>query len=132
MPAFTSFSVNDREATPVAHTFTPHSKPNGVSRFVESDGVPIGDKIITVSSRQVGSKYKIRLVLTDPVVVTETINGVNVPKVDRTAYAAVDFTFDQRSTLQERKNTVGMFANALAATVTPIDGVVTGLEGHYT
>jgi hypothetical protein len=131
MPSFASFDLLDREDTPVSHTFTPNSLEAGLGTFVESDGVPVGDNKITVSVRRSGAKYKARLVMSAPTIVTETINGVDSSKVSRTAYADLTLTFDATSTRQERENLVGMFANALSADNTPIDGVITGLEGLY-
>lgn len=132
MPQLTSLAIDDRETTPVTHTFVPRSLENGVALFVETDGTPIGDSSVTVSMRKSGlDKFKARIVLAVPVVVDETINGVVDPKVARVGYADVTFTFASKSSLQERKNVVGMLADALAADQTFIDSVCTGLEGIY-
>jgi hypothetical protein len=87
--------------------------------------------VFTVSLRKVGSRFKGRLVLKNPTIVSETINGVVVPTVSRTSYASLDLTFDETSTEQERKNTIGMFANALAASVVPINDTFVKLEQLY-
>jgi len=132
MPAFATITVNDREATPVAHSFTPRMENAGTFEWRESNGVPIGDGKFTLSLRQnENGNYKARIRLEMPVVVNETINGVTVPKVERMSMADVMFTFSERSTTQERKNTVGLLANALAASQAQINSVLTDLENIY-
>lgn len=131
MPAFATITVDDRESTPVAHAFTPRSDSNGVAEFRESTGVPIGDSVLTISLRETSGKYRARIKMAMPTVVTETINGVDYPKVARTAYADLTVTFADSSTLQERKNLIGMFANTLAASQTVPNGVLTSLEEVY-
>ncbi len=130
MPAFASFSVNDRAATPVAHTFAPRSK-DPLPTWCEAGAMPAGERKFTLFSRKSGEKYRITLRLSNPTVVTETINGVSVPKVARTQYGEVNFTFTSDSTLQERKDTVGMLMNALGASVTQIDAALTALESIW-
>lgn len=126
-----TITINDRETTPIAHAFTPRTVSTDLAQFVESASVPIGERKLSISSRKSGGKYRIRLKLENPTLVTEVVNSVNVPKVPRIAYADVTFTFDETHSLQERKNTVGMFANALAASQTLVDASVTGLEGIW-
>lgn len=126
-----SVTINDRAATPVAHTFAPRSVTTDQALFVESGSVPIGEKALTISQRKSGTKFKVRVLLKAPVLVTETINGVSVPKVPRTSYADLQLTFDETSTLQERKDTVGLLANALATSQTMVDATLTGLEGIW-
>lgn len=132
MPALTSLAVNDGEATPVAHTFVPQGLQGNVARLKESDGTPIGDNILTISLRNTDTKYKGRAVLAMPVVVDETINGVVVPKVVRTAYAEVNFTFDQTSTEQERTNILVMLGNMISLPgVNLFPGTFRKLENIY-
>jgi hypothetical protein len=132
MPALTSITINDGESTPVAHTFVPQSKTDtGLARLVESDGTPIGDNVVTVSLKRTPTKVKARLSLAMPVTVDETVNGVVSPKVVRTAYANIDFSFDPTSSLQERKNLAVLAGNALASGDVFIDAVFHDLEGIY-
>lgn len=126
-----SIVVNDRETTPVAHTFAPRRIETGLASFVESGSVPIGEKVLTIRWRKSGTRYYMRVTLTAPALVVETINGVSVPSVPRVALVDATFRFDDTSTLQERKNAVGMFANALAATQVTVDGTLTNLEGIW-
>jgi hypothetical protein len=132
MPAFQNITANDREDTPVAHTFTPRGKENGVAVFKESDGTPIGDNIVTVSTRKAGEKYKSRLRLTMPITADEVVNGITSPKVIRTAYFDGTFTFDGKSTSQERENMLGIISNLFSGVSQPvIDGMLVDLEDAY-
>lgn len=131
MPQLQAISLNDRETTPVAHAFVPRDISDGVGTVVRNTGIPVGEESLTVSSRKSGSKYRSRLVLKVPVVQTETINGVSTPRVVRTAFAAVDFTFEETSSEQERKNLVGMLQDALTASKTLVNDAVIKLEGVY-
>lgn len=126
-----SITVNDRESTPVAHIFAPRAIVPGAATFVESGTVPIGEKTLIVRHRKSGTRFHTRITLAVPTLVTETINGVSVPKVPRTAFLDLNIRFDDTSTLQERKNAVGMLANALAASQTVIDSTCCGLEGIW-
>lgn len=132
MPELTTITVNDRETTPVAHTFIPsRSLPEGVSVFLRSGDSPSGREKLTISLRSAEEKSKVRIVFAIPTVVDETINGIVRKSVLRTAYADLTLTYDNLSTLQERKNLVGMLANLLASSQTAVDGVVTQLDNFY-
>lgn len=132
MSQATTLTVNDRENTPVSHDFVPRGDDkNGVYSFVESTGVPIGDKVFTVSLRQIGDRIRARLILSDPVLVTETVNGVDKPVVPRTSYVDCTFTYSRFSSTQERKNLVGIFANLLDESVTTVDDTIVNLEGIF-
>lgn len=132
MGALASLVIDDHEDTPVTHTFVPQAiNSDGVVRWKESDGVPLGDNHITLSVRLVGTKYKVKANLVMPVVVDETINGVVVPKVARTAYSSVEFTFDIGSSQQERENIVELMSDFLACDNAIIASALYDLEGIY-
>lgn len=131
MPDLQSIAIDDRESTPVTHTFTPRSKDNGVGVCGESSGVPLGENTLSVSMRRAGTKYKGRLRIAMPVVVTQTIDSVDSPLVTRTAYADVQVSFDQSSSTQERDNLVGMLANALGSSKVLVNDCFVELEGIY-
>jgi len=131
MPDLQSIAVNDRETTPITHTFTPRSKENGVGITGESSGVPVGENTLSVSMRKVGSKYKGRLRIVMPVVVTQTIDSVDSPLVTRTAYADLQVTFDESSSTQERDNLIGMLADSLGTAKTLVNDSLVELEGVY-
>ncbi len=134
MPQLQSAVLTDRATpTPVDHTFTPRDIRDGVGTAIETSGVPIGNSRLSVSLRQTtpGGRYKAEVKLAVPVVVNETINGVTVPKVARTAFADVTFTFDPTSTSAERNNIVGMLADALGTGTALVNDTVVKLEGVY-
>ena len=133
MPSASTITINDRETTPVAHVFTYGGEDaNGVNVFVNNTSDLIaGRERLTVSTRQSAGKHRVKIVLTDPVTATETVNGVSVPRVTRTAYADLSLTFDELSTLQERKNVIGMLENMLKTTQTALDAVLTNAESFY-
>lgn len=132
MPALQSTVLKDRQSTPVDHTFTPATVTDGVGTVIETSGVPIGNSTLSVSSRKLPSgKYKAEVRLSRPVVATETINGISVPTVVRTAYCSATFTFDQTSSEAERNDAVGMFASAFEVSKTLINDTVVKLQGVY-
>lgn len=132
MSARSNLVLNDRAATPVAHTYSPDGDDtNGVHLFSEKTGVPAGNPRFTAGLRQSNGKYRPTLRLTLPVVQTQTINGVSAPVIVRTAYAEVNFTFDALSTDQERKDCVGLMASALATSQTQINDMIVNLSDIY-
>jgi hypothetical protein len=132
MPALQALSIVDRTpVTPVVHNFTPRDVTSGVGLVVANAGVPLNEERLTVSMRKSGSKFRGKISLAVPVVVTEIINGVSVPSVARTSYVNAEFTFDESSTLQERTNLVGMFADSLGIGKALIHGAIVNLEGVY-
>lgn len=132
MAARSNLVVNDRASTPVAHTFTPAGDDaNGVHIFLERNGVPAADGRFTASIRSSNGKWRPTLRMQIPVVQTQDVSGILTPVVVRTAFAELNLTFDATSSLQERKDLIGMFANALAASQTMIDDMITGLNDIY-
>ena len=132
MSARTNLVINDRAATPVAHTYTPDGDDtNGVHLFSEKTGVPAGNPRFTASIRNSNGKYRPTLKLTLPVVQTQTINGVSTPVVVRTSYVELNATFDSLSTDQERKDAIGLMVNAMAASQTQINDLLVNLSDIY-
>lgn len=131
MPQLQSIVLTDRESVPVNHTFVPRDIREGVGTVIESLGTPIGEPKLAISLRKLNGKYRGRLVLDVPVVVTETINGVNNPMIARRAVADLTIVFDEKSSLQERKNLVGMLASALDSSKVLVNDSFTKLEGVY-
>lgn len=129
MPQITSIVLADREATPVNHTFVLSTSANGVARLVNGvSGVPIGNEVVTISSRKSGSRYKSKAVIALPTVQTQTINGISVPVVVRQEFCEISFTVDETSTTQERKNLVGMAEALVKATQTALMDVFVNLN----
>lgn len=132
MSARTNLVINDRAATPVAHTFTPDGDDlQGVHVFSEKTTVPAGNPRFTASLRQSGGKYRSTLRFQIPVVQTQTINGVSSPVVVRTAFVELNATFDALSSEQERKDAIGFIQNTLAPAQTQINDLLVGLSDIY-
>lgn len=127
MPAIQSLVINDRAATPVAHTFAPAGfRDNGIVAVLAEavGGTPVAERTYSISHRRVNGRMKTRMVLTVPVIQTETINGISKPKVVRASVVDATFTFSLDSTEQERADTVGMFADSLATSKVVVNDVV--------
>lgn len=132
MSARTNLVINDRAATPVAHTYSPDGKNAvGVHLFSEKTSVPAANPRYTAQLVETKGKYKAILKLQVPVVQTQTINGVSSPVMLRTGYAEVKFTFDQYSSDQERKDLVGLMVNSMSASQTMINDLLVNLSDIY-
>ncbi|DAD51313.1 coat protein [ssRNA phage Gephyllon.4_22] len=132
MPQLQNLVLTDRAATPVAHTFVPRDVEANVGTVEESTGVKIGDKSFSISKRQTpNGKHRVQVKLVVPVVVNETINGVTVPSVAYTSYVDASFTFDPKSSTQDRKDVVGMFQSAFDSSKVLVNDTVVGLQGIY-
>lgn len=128
-----TITVNDRMSTPVAHAFVPRGTNGqpGFYQFVEAGTVPAGDRTLTFRWRKSNGKFYIRVVYTGPVMVTETINGVGVPSVQRVELIDTTFRFADTSTEQERNNAVGMYFNAFGPLQAVVMSAVVKLEGIW-
>lgn len=134
MPALVNTVLADRATpTPVNHTFVKRDVTrDGVGTVVETSGVPIGNNSLSVGLRRTPSgRYIATVHLACPVVQDVTIGGVTSPQVVRRAFAKCEFTFDEKSTEQERKNIVGMFASALDPSKVLVNDTVVLLQGVY-
>lgn len=131
MPALGSVVVNDRETSPVTHTFTAYSRksPNAVV-LREAGTVPVADSFIHLSLERIADgSIKGTYKLTVPIVQTETLNGLTSVKQIRQSMAAVELRFSGQSTVQERKNVLGMLAESFAASETVINDAFMNAEG---
>jgi len=133
MPQLQNLSVTDRTSpTPVEHIFVPRDIVNGVATLVESTGVPIGNKLYSISLRQTpDGRYKATLKLTVPILATQVVNGVSTPVVARTSRVTATFDFDPTSSTQERNDVVGMFRTSLDSADVLTQGVLVDLQGVY-
>ena len=131
MPQLAPLVLKDRQATPVSHTFVPEDISSGVGALVESTGVPIGDRRVTIAMKRTPDRRKPEFRLSVPVVQDQTINGITQPTVVRTAYVDIKFNFDATSSEQERKDVVGMAEEALKAATTLCNDVFVKLQGGY-
>lgn len=124
MTAFTNITINDGQATPVAHTFTARRIDNGVAKWQDiSGGIAVGFPTITSSLREPikGSStplYKDVMKITLPVlevVNSSTYSGITpAPTKAYDLQVNVEFLMPERSTNQDRKNIRAYVANALA------------------
>lgn len=131
MSQLTSITVNDGEDTPVSHTFAAdYVDKNNVGRLREAGTYGDGDNLLSISNRE-GDIWRGRLVLTMPVIVEETINGVTVPKVARTAVGDLQLRFHKNSTQQERENMLVLISNMLAGGVSMVDDTFISRTGIY-
>jgi len=115
MPSLQNLILTDRAATPVARTFAPldRNPQTGVITVGHSpDGSVVSRATLSVSHRKTNGKLKTRMVLSVPTVQTETINGISSPRVVRSAFADLTFTFAATSTEQERKDVIGMIQSS--------------------
>lgn len=132
MSARGNLVINDRAATPVAHTYTPDGDDkNGVHLYSEKGSVPAGNAKYSIGLRQTGGRYRGSIRLALPVVQTQTINGVSTPLVVRTSYIEVNTSFDPLSSAQERADTVGLLVNSLATAQAQINDLIVNLSDIY-
>lgn len=131
MPQLQAISLLDRETTPVAHNFVPRDIINGVGTCVRYTGLLMGEETFSISSRRSGGKLRVKQMIRVPVVQTETINGVSVPKVVDVNYVVTEWILSESSTEQARKNLIGMQRDSLdPAKLLVNDSLVKG-EGIY-
>jgi len=104
MAAFAPVVLKDHADADV--TFAPRDIVNGVATLVNSTGVPIGDKRLSLAIQNVGNngRRRVSFKLVLPVVQDVVVAGISKPTVVRTAYADVTLTFDATSSLNERKD----------------------------
>lgn len=126
-----SLSILDRAATPVAHIFVYDGQKNGVNHFVEVGPVPFGQRRLTISNFYSNGKFRIVKKLSTPILVTEVVNGVSVPRVIDTIYSESKFTFSDRTTEAQRNEHVGIHVNAELPGQTVIHAMIVKLEQTY-
>lgn len=116
-----------------SHSFKPRDITGNVSTFVESTGVPIGERRISVSiTRNNSNRVKVLVKGAFPVLGTSVVNGVARDAVVRTNYFEMSFNWDTSSTAEERDEIRTLAKNFLDGSVNPIaDGTVVNLEGIY-
>lgn len=132
MPAITSFSIYDREDTPVSHTFEPVSFDGVKATFAEFGDSAIADKVITLIGRTTtGSYRKVSAKVAVPTVSVDTSSGVSISTLLRKAHVTVECTFAEDATDQEMKNAVAYAAGLLSESNTLLDPVFTERENLY-
>lgn len=130
MPVMAPLTINDGQATPVAHTFDPSGKDgNGVALFHDrSLGIPLGFPKISLdlsSSNGGANVYRVKIRVDVPTLKAQT--GTTAagyspePKVDYTCRGHVEFIIPYQSTAATRADILAYVQNLLA------DGVVTSM-----
>lgn len=136
MPSFASITVNDGQATPVPHVFSPQKiDANSVATFKERVGSNlVGQPTLSVQVKEpakgTNGAFRVNIKLSLPKVVSVTdSNGNPVTKVAYTPMFDGSFVLPQDSVEAERVDLLALVANVLNnAAVKP---VVTKVESFY-
>lgn len=146
MAALANIIINDGQATPVAHTFSPSGPDkNGVSYLADrSGGIPLGYPTMSLDLReplvakpgQASSSnriYKVTLGIIVPTLETATGSTSGgyapVPQLAYETAVRIEFRLPERSALQSRKDILAYAKNLLGhATVV---SMVQDLEAVY-
>jgi hypothetical protein len=136
VPAIAQLLLTDSES--VQHTFDPKRIDGDTAYWVERTltDVPVGFETLSMKLRQPPTDtgggpayYKFVLDLQVPVVVTETVNGVDNPVVARSARAKVEILLPAGSSSEERSSVRSLTAAALAHAT--CKGLVNDLSNVY-
>lgn len=145
MPAFAAISINDGQATPVAHTFNPTEIVDGQAVLHDrSGGIAIGYLKLGVSLKLPksagngqGSDANTRVIRTKVTVDLPTLETLATgssgyeppPTVSYVCRGICEFIFPERCSAQNRKDARAFIANALAHA--DVKKVVEDLENIY-
>lgn len=112
------------------HTFTPDGIQGNVATLVESTGVPIGNKSISISvNKTTNGRRKVIVKAQFPVVQDAVVSGVSRPTVVRTGYADITMSFDATSSTAERKDVIAYIKSLLGTEM--FDDVAADLQPLY-
>lgn len=143
MPTYTALTINDGQATPVAHTFSPAGLDQSSNLALYADrstGTAIG--FPTVSLRLTAPKgpstgtksdaervYRVSAIVRVPMLETLGTNDAGLtppPTVAFLAVGKVEFTLPERSSLAHRKDILAYVKNLLGQSV--VTSLVQDLE----
>lgn len=129
MPAIANQTVNDGQATPVAHTFTVVTADGKFGKFADkASGIPAGYIRVSDEARDPTSATgAYRRILSISLPTTAVVDGVT--KVVRTSSAQLIWNFAQDSTDQERKDLLAYSLNF--PSVAAVKASIWGLEPWY-
>jgi hypothetical protein len=136
VPAIAQLLLTDSEST--QHAFDPKKIDGDVAYWVERTltDVPVGFETLSMKLRQPPANtgggpayYKFVMDLQVPVVVTETVNGVDNPVVARSARAKVELLLPAGSSSEERGIVRSLVASAM--THATCQGLVDDLSNVY-
>lgn len=129
MPATTTLVLKNEANEDV--TFSPREAIPGYALLVNSDGVPIGDKSVSLRlTKTAAGRRKVNIKFILPVVQDMTVNGVSHPTEVRAAYANLEFTFSGESNTAEREDALAFVKSALA-NATMVEPIITALDAPY-
>lgn len=134
MPAIQNLVVTDRQTTPVNHTLTPEDVATGgigIVSVADATGAAISKKSLSFSRRKTATRIRFTEKWKFPVMVTEIINGVSIPRVARVAYVDIVFNFDENHTEQDRKDVLGMIHSAHAVGKVLIEDAIVKDQAIY-
>lgn len=135
MPVLQNIVLTDATTpTPVNHTLVPQSNQGGVAIVAESNTTKFGETRLEIKpqfNRGPGQKLLTDIRLVKPIIVTEVINGVNVPKILYTDVFTGQFSCGYESTVQSRKDLIAMVASAMVAAKPLLYDTVTKAEGIW-
>lgn len=149
MPALAAITINDGQATPVAHTFNPAGPDESGASYLydRSGGIAIGFPELSINLRQPqrvrnaknsafstnDRVYRATIAVRVPTMdVTSPSTGSGIQPAPSKAYDTVvkmEFLLPERTTLQNRKDILAYAKNLLANAV--VASVVQDLESIY-
>lgn len=135
MPAVTTISILDGQATPATHVYTMAAiKADGLSLFTErTSGAKIGEPSLSLHVRNPNkdsNAYKVTVQMNKPKVVSVTdLQGRTRDVIDYQSIAKVEFTFPPQMTKAERNDVLMLLANGLDNAT--VKTVVSDLEGFW-
>lgn len=138
MPQLASITINDGQATPVAHTFDPSGlDSNGVHIFHDrSGGIPLGFPKMSLDLRSGNGNsdvYRVKARIDVPVL--KEVSGSSPagyspgPAVDFVMRGHVEFVLPNQSTLDNRKDILAYVQNLLTDSV--VSAMVEDLESVW-
>lgn len=135
MSNLATITVADAAATPVNHDFVVVSNDGGTTKWEErSASHPSGYWKLAITFRNPvsnsGSRvYRANMNLDIPILVTETVNGVAVPKVAYVMRFFGEVLLPESSTLQNRKDHNKILTGVLGST--QFQGILNDLIHRY-
>lgn len=117
MSLISSLTVSNGLTPPTNFVFTPKSFDKGVVTLRNLGTTLLEERKITYSARETPQAYigDVRIAL--PIVVTDVINGVSVPRVDRVEGGSVNLRFTRKSTVDDRKAVRKMLIAAIDSAI---------------
>lgn len=130
MPSLASITLNDGQATPVAHVFAPVTTDGSYARLAERLGSPVGFPTLSTMVRPPVNNgkgvYRVRFTCNVPVTTTD-VSGQTVK--DHENSFSVEFLISENSTAQERKDILAYCKNLMSNAIAT--NLVVDLEPQY-